>query len=118
VMRWEDPPVTTSAADCETDCHDEFLIVKAHDPNSSITEVEVHFGEGQPIAFAHTYCVQGKAAGEPARLKIPVSYDEPGTYDVRAIAYSHRRCNPHQDGDTHPLQHSRVRHLQTEVVAG
>ena len=118
VMRWEDPPVTTAEPGCETDCHEEYLIVKAHDPDSSITEIEVHFGEGQSIAFAHTYCVQGKAPGQPARLKIPVSYSEPGSYDVEAIAYSHRRCLPHEDDDGHPIRRSRVKHLATTVVDG
>lgn len=117
VMRWEDPPVTTTEEDCETDCHEESLIVEAHDRDSSITEVQVRAGGGG-ITFAHTYCVQGKRAGAPVRLKIPVTFTEDGTYDVQAVAYSHRRCARHAAGDDHLEQHSKVVHLETSVEGG
>jgi hypothetical protein len=114
-IRWQDPPVTSCA---RPNCPEEILIVKAHDPNSSITEVQVWFSEGDdagPIAFAHTACVQGKAPGRPARLEIGGNYAEPGTYTVAAVAYSHRRCLPHQHGDGHAQRHSRVKRLETRV---
>lgn len=120
VMRWEDPPVTVSSGECDEqgNCDEEILIVKAHDPNSSITEIDVWFSEGDDaglIAYAHTYCVQGRAAGKPARLEIGASYSEPGTYTVAAVAYSHRRCLGHERRDRHPRLHSRVERLVTVV---
>ena len=122
VMKWKEPPVTASSGNChepET-CEEETLIVRAHDPDSSITEVQVYFdeeGERAPIVFAHTYCVQGKQPGEHARLEIPVTYTEPGEYVVAAVAYSHKRCLPHERGDGHALRHSRVKRLPTTVEA-
>lgn len=121
VMRWQDPPVTTSSGECDDDgtCDEETLIVKAHDPDSSITEVQVWFdenGDRAPFVFAHTFCVQGKEPGTPARLEIGVSYDEPGDYTVAAVAYSHKRCSGHEQGDDHPYLHSRVKRLETEVT--
>lgn len=120
VMRWEEPPVTASSGDCQdpSACEEETLIVKAHDPDSSITEIQVKFdeeGERAPIVFAHTYCVQGKRVGKPARLELGVSYTEPGEYVVAAVAYSHKRCLPHERGDDHPLRHSRIKRLETTV---
>lgn len=120
VMRWQDPPVTASEAGCEEQgtCTEEMLIVRAHDPDSSITEIQVWFdekGDRAPIVFAHTYCVQGTTPGQPARLEIGASFSEPGTYTVAAVAYSHRRCLAHEDGDNHPDLHSRVFRLETEV---
>ena len=120
VMRWQDPPVTASSGECNDDgtCDEEILILKAHDPDSSITEIQVWFdedGEGGPFVFAHTYCVQGKKPGEPARLEIGASYEEPGTYTVAAVAYSHKRCSGHEKGDDHPYLHSKVKRLETEV---
>jgi hypothetical protein len=115
-MRWHDPPVTAAAPGCgDLDCHEEILVLKAHDPDSSITEIQVWFGEGAPFVFAHTYCLQGREVGTPARLKIGVSYPVAGTYSVQAVAYSHRRCLPHEQGDGHPQRHSRVKRLLTEV---
>lgn len=119
VMRWEDPPVR-AAGDCDNPepgaCHEEILIIKAHDPNSSITEVQVWFGKGAPFVFAHTGCVQGKQAGKTARLEIGVSYAEPGAYVVKAVAYSHRRCEGHVKGDGHASLHSVVTKLEVEVL--
>ena len=120
VMKWKEPPVTASPGECNDPdaCEEEVLIVKAHDPDSSITEVQVKFdeeGERAPFVAAHTYCVQGKTPGEPARLEIPVTYSEPGEYVVAAVAYSHRRCVAHERGDAHPYLHSRVKRLQTTV---
>lgn len=120
VMRWEDPPVTVSSGECDEQgtCDEEILIVKAHDPDSSITEVQVWFdenGDRAPLVMAHTYCVQGKRPGEPARLEIGASFTEPGDYTVAAVAYSHRRCVGHEEGDGHPALHSRVTRLETEV---
>jgi hypothetical protein len=120
VMRWKDPPVTTSSGKCNEQgvCDEEILIVKAHDPDSSITEVQVWFDEGgdrAPFVMAHTYCVQGKRPGKPARLEIGASFTEPGDYTVAAVAYSHKRCLGHQGGDRHPSLHSRVKRVQTEV---
>jgi hypothetical protein len=120
VMRWKDPPVTTSTGECDEQgtCDEEILIVKAHDPDSSITEVQVWFdenGDRAPFAMAHTYCVQGKKAGTPARLEIGISYTEPGDYTVAAVAYSHKRCLAHAKDDGHPYLHSRVKRLYTTV---
>lgn len=123
VMRWAAPPVTTSSAECDEQgiCDEEILVVKAHDPDSSITEVQVWFDEGgdrAPVVFAHTYCVQGKAPGTPARLEIGATFTEPGDYVVAAVAYSHRRCLGHEDDDSHPYLHSRVKRLPTTVEQG
>lgn len=120
VMRWKEPPVTANDPSCaETDsCRQEILIVKAHDPNSSITEVQVWFDEGgdrAPLVSAHTMCRQGREAGTPVRLEIGASFTEPGEYVVAAVAYSHKRCLGHERGDRHPLLHSRVRRLATTV---
>ena len=120
VMRWEDPPVTTSSGECDEQgvCDEEVLIIKAHDPDSSITEVQVWFdenGDRAPFVFAHTFCVQGKAPGTPARLEIGASFTEPGEYVVAAVAYSHKRCLGHEKGDAHPALHSRVKRLETTV---
>ena len=121
VMRWEDPPVTTSSGECTDEgvCDEEILIVKAHDPDSSITEVQVWFdenGDRAPFVMAHTYCVQGRAPGTPARLELGASFTEPGEYTVAAVAYSHKRCSGHEPGDGHPALHSRVKRLETTVV--
>lgn len=123
VMRWEDPPVTVSSGECDEQgmCDEEILIIKAHDPDSSITEVQVWFdehGDRAPFVFAHTYCVQGKAPGEPARLEIGGVFTEPGEYTVAAVAYSHKRCLGHERGDGHPALHSKVKRLETTVEAG
>ena len=120
VMRWEDPPVTTSSGECEADgsCDEEILILKAHDPDSSITEIQVWFdenGDRAPFVMAHTFCVQGKRPGEPARLEIGASFTEPGEYTVAAVAYSHRRCAAHEEGDPHASRHSKIERLPTEV---
>ena len=120
VMRWEDPPVTTSSGECTDQgvCDEETLIIKAHDPDSSITEVQVWFdenGDRAPFVMAHTFCVQGKAPGTPARLEIGASYTEPGEYTVAAVAYSHKRCLGHEKGDGHPSRHSRITRLQVTV---
>ena len=120
VMRWQDPPVTVSSGECDEQgmCDEEILIVKAHDPDSSITEVQVWFdenGERAPIVFAHTSCVQGKKPGTPARLELGASFTEPGEYTVAAVAYSHRRCSGHERGDGHPSLHSNITRLQTTV---
>ena len=120
VMRWQDPPVTTSSGERDEQgvCDEEILIVKAHDPDSSITEVQVWFDENgnrAPFEMAHTYCVQGTAPGTPARLELGASFTEPGDYTVAAVAYSHKRCLGHERGDGHPALHSRVKRLQTTV---
>ncbi len=120
VMRWEDAPVTTSSGECDENgiCDEEILIVKAHDPDSSITEIQVWFdedGDRAPFVYAHTFCVQGREPGTPARLEIGVSYTEPGEYTVAAVAYSHRRCRGHERGDGHPLMHSKIKRLETTV---
>jgi hypothetical protein len=57
----------------------------------------------------------GEAPGRPARLEIGGSYAEPGIYTVAAVAYSHRRCRPHERGDGHAQRHSRVKRLETRV---
>lgn len=120
VMRWQDPPVTTSSGECDENgvCDEEVLILKTHDPDSSITEIQVWFdedGERAPFVMAHTFCVQGKKPGTPARLEIGASFTEPGEYTVAAVAYSHERCKPHEDGDDHPFLHSKVKRLETTV---
>lgn len=123
VMRWEDPPVTTSSGECndEGSCDEETLIIKAHDPDSSITEVQVWFdenGDRAPFVMAHTYCVQGNRPGEPARLELGASFTEPGEYVVAAVAYSHKGCRGHEKGDAHPALHSKVKRLETTVEPG
>jgi hypothetical protein len=122
VMRWKDAPVTANEPGCEKagTCVEEILIIKAHDPDSSITEIQVWFdenGKRAPFVFAHTSCVQGREPGQVARLELGVAYTEPGTYVVAAVAYSHRRCSGHEAGDRHPSLHSRVFRLETEVGA-
>jgi hypothetical protein len=100
-------------------CPEEILIIRADDPDSSITEVQVCFDEGgdrAPFIFAHTYCVQGREAGTPARLEIGGSFSEPGTYTVAAVAYSHKRCSVHERGDDHLALHSRVFRLEADVL--
>jgi hypothetical protein len=96
----------------------ETLIIKAHDPDSSITEVQVWFdedGERASFVMAHTHCVQGERPGTPARLEIGENFTEPGEYTVAAVAYSHKRCTPHERGDGHPMRHSPITRLQTIV---
>lgn len=120
VMKWKEPPVTPSTGECDEqgNCDEEILIVKAHDPDSSITEVVVRYERGDgtgSVLFAHTYCVQGKAAGIPARLELGIAFDQPGEYVVEAVAYSHKRCLAHQRGDRHPQRHSRIKRLATTV---
>ena len=120
VMKWKEPPVTTSSGECDENgvCDEETLIIKAHDPDSSITEVQVWFdenGERAPFVMAHTHCVQGRKPGTPARLEIGVAFTEPGEYTVAAVAYSHKRCLGHERGDGHPYLHSRVKRLETAV---
>jgi hypothetical protein len=120
VMRWEEEPVTTSTGKCDDQgvCDEETLIIKAHDPDSSITEVQVWFdenGDRAPFVFAHTFCVQGRAPGTPARLEIGASFSEPGDYVVAAVAYSHKRCMGHERGDGHPNLHSPIKRLATTV---
>jgi len=121
VMRWKDEPVTANEPGCEKKgtCAEEILIIRAHDPDSSITEVQIWFDEGgdrAPFVFAHTGCVQGREPGQPARLEVGAAFTEPGTYTVAAVAYSHKRCLPHERGDNHPSLHSRVFRLETEVL--
>lgn len=101
VMKWKEPPVTTSSGECDEQgiCDEEILIAKAHDPDSSITEVQVWFdedGDRAPFVMAHTSCVQGKKPGTPARLEIGATLTEPGDYVVAAVAYSHKRCLTHE----------------------
>jgi hypothetical protein len=120
VVKWKEPPVTTSSGECDGRgvCEEEILIVKAHDPDSSITEVQVWFdenGDRAPFVMAHTFCVQGKKPGTPARLEIGATFTEPGDYVVAAVAYSHRRCLAHEKGDGHPYLHSRVKRLEATV---
>ena len=120
VMRWQDPPVTVSSGECDDQgsCDEEILILKAHDPDSSITEIQVWFdedGDRAPFVMAHTFCVQGKKPGTPARLEIGASYTEPGDYTVAAVAYSHKKCLGHEKGDDHPYLHSRIKRLETTV---
>ena len=120
VMRWQDPPVTVGSGECDDQgvCDEETLVIKAHDPDSSITEVQVWFdenGDRAPFVMAHTFCVQGKKPGTPARLEIGASFTEPGEYTVAAVAYSHKKCAGHEKGDDHPYLHSRIKRLETTV---
>lgn len=118
---WKKPPITTSSGECDEQgvCEEEILILKAHDPDSSITELQVWFdedGDRAPFVYAHTYCVQDRKPGKPARFRIGTAFTESGAYTVAALAsYSHKRCEPHEKGDRHPLLHSRVKRLQTTV---
>jgi hypothetical protein len=102
-------------------CDEEILIVKAHDPDSSITEVQVWFDEDSdraPFVMAHTHCVQGREAGTPARLELGVAFTEPGDYVVAAVAFSHKRCLGHTKGDGHPALHSKVKRIEVTVEEG
>lgn len=72
-------------------------------------------GDRAPFLMAHTYCVQDKKLGQPARLEIGATSTEPGDYTVAAVAYSHKRCLGHESGDGHPSLHSRVTRLETSV---
>ncbi|MDQ3957387.1 MAG: hypothetical protein M3273_03600 [Actinomycetota bacterium] len=122
VMRWKDPPVTIGSGECDEQgvCDEEIIVIKAHDPDSSITEVQVWFdedGEGAPFVYAHTFCVQGKEPGTPARLEIGAAFEESGDYTVAAVAYSHKGCKAHEKGDGHAFLHSRVKRLETTVEA-
>lgn len=119
VMRWKEAPVTVSEP-CEDPavCEEEVLVLRAHDPDSSITEIQVWFdenGDRAPFVMAHTYCLQGRRPGEPARLEIGATFTEPGEYTVAAVAYSHRRCSPHERGDAHRIRHSPIKRLITTV---
>ena len=76
----------------------ETLIVTAHDPNSWIQEIQVQWedanGDGG-VVFAHTFCVQDPDYSDPgtvAKLKIPIFFDQPGSYHVEARALSSIRC--------------------------
>ena len=68
-----------------------WLEVVATDPDGSIWEVEVRFGDNS-VTWASTFCLQGTEPGQPARLLIPHSYAEPGSYVVRARAESISQC--------------------------
>lgn len=100
-LKWMEPNLKSG----ET----EWLTVVAHDPDSSISEVEVHWGDGQ-VSFAHTGCVQGEQPGEPATLRIPIQYEEPGEFVVEAVAYSQKKCDP-----TRMLRHSKVKQIEAHV---
>ncbi len=120
LMEWKEPPVTTTTGQCDSDgmCDEETLIIEAHDPDSSISEIQVWFDEGgerAPIVFAHTYCVQGIEPGTVAHLEIPATFTEPGDYVVAAVAYSHFECIGHEEGDVHEEQHSDIARLETKV---
>lgn len=120
VMRWQDPPVTASSGDCTKPgaCEEEILIIKAHDPDSSITEIQVWFdenGDRAPFVMAHSYCLQGKRPGQVTRMELGASFTEPGDYTVAAVAYSHKRCLGHEASDGHPALHSKITRLQTTV---
>lgn len=96
VMRWKDTPVVAAEPGSEKEgtCEEEILVIRAHDPDSSITKVQVWFdvnGDRAPFVFAHTFCVQGRTPGQPARLEVGAVFSEPGTYTVAAVAYSLRR---------------------------
>lgn len=76
----------------------ETLKVVAHDPNSWISEVQVQYedanGDGG-VTFAHTYCVQDpdfSDPGTPAKLKIPILFEKPGSYHVQVRAISSIKC--------------------------
>ena len=84
----------------------ETLIVTAHDPNSWIQEIQVKWedanGDGG-VVFAHTFCVQDPDRSDPgtvAKLKIPVTFDHPGSYHVEARALSAIRCEPGNNDQT------------------
>lgn len=76
----------------------ERLIVVAHDPNSWISEIQVRWEDPEQAGgaiFAHTYCLQDpefKDPGTPAKLKLDLEFDHPGSYRVEARAISSNRC--------------------------
>jgi len=121
-MRWQDPPVTANDPGCEKAGY-----VHRRDPDHQGTRsLFLHHRDPgvvrrerrrAPFVFAHTYCVQGREPGQIARLELGVAYSEPGSYVVAAVAYSHRRCLGHEDGDSHPDLHSRIYRLGTDVEA-
>lgn len=99
-LKWMEPNLKSG----ET----EWLTVVAHDPDSSISEVDVRWGNGQ-ISFSHTGCLQGKQPGEPATLRIPIKY-KPGEFVVEAVAYSQKRCD-----ESRVLRHSKVKQIEAHV---
>ncbi len=88
---------------------EEILVVEAHDPDSSISEVDVVWGD-EGISFAHTYCVQGTEIGKPARLVLSWKFPHPGLEDVRVVALSQDHCKPNRS-----IQRSPTKHLPTPV---
>lgn len=108
VFRFVDTPVKAGT--------DETLKVVAHDPDSWISEIQVQWedvsGNGG-VVFAHTYCVQDpdySDPGTPARLKIPIYFDQPGSYHVEARAISEIECRGGNEKRT-------SRTLEMDVVA-
>ena len=76
----------------------ETLRVVAHDPDSWISEIQVQWENAAQeggVVFAHTGCVQDpdfSDPGTPAKLKIPIQFETPGTYHVEVRAISDLRC--------------------------
>ena len=85
---------------------DETLKVVAHDPDSWISEVQVQWQDAQGnggVVFAHTGCVQDpdySDPGTPAKLRIPVNFENPGTYHLEARAISSFKCRGGEDSRT------------------
>ena len=89
----------------------ETLKVTAHDPDSWIDEVQVKWEDAEQnggVVFAHTFCVQDpdhSDPGTPAKLKIPMFFDEPGRYRVEVRALSAIRCEQgNQDQQSKTLE--------------
>jgi hypothetical protein len=84
----------------------ERVVVVAHDPDSWITEIQLRWEDESRaggVIFAHTYCLQDpefENPGTPAKLKLDVQFEHPGTYHVEVRALSAKRCDPSRDPRT------------------
>jgi hypothetical protein len=89
-LRFAQPPLKSGI--------NETLNVTAHDPDSWISEIQVRWEDTNHnggVVFAHTGCVQDldfSNRGIPAKLKIPILFENPGRYHVEARAQSSERC--------------------------
>lgn len=81
----------------------ERLVVVAHDPDSWISEIQVQWfdqDDNGGAIFAHTYCVQDPeftTPGTPATLKLDLTFERAGSYQVEARAISQKRCEGGND---------------------
>lgn len=96
-FRWVDPPLKTGG--------EETLKITAHDPDSSISEIQVGWQDTNHeggVIFAHSYCLQGTQPGKPHTMLLPIVFDQAGAYDVQARAISEKRCEGGNETRTSP----------------